>query len=394
VEFIRFISLPQQKKVKNVNPPRLTPIEGTPRNIKVLNRRVLSSYSVLKQRTAIRFNFSVRPSVKKKRKAWLTRRWWWLCPRRWLAARALTFRPNFKIRTFSRGGSLTKVKGFEPRWFFKRYTHFIRHPNLQGHRRLGFFRRPPIIRDKSAIDKKEMDLDDFILKNQGETHPRLTKALRRPRGWAFTVTGNAYRNGQIQLDPYKTNVKPLPPNRVSRVCLVQGNRNFWGILHHRHKMVTHVSAGQMPDSGGSRRTDPPAIFGVARAIARSLRSVFQGISDKHFSRTDRRRRRPRRPRRRRQRQFIVPAHIARRYRKRWVPKWLKRTFEQVRRPRFHLFIKLKNFQPYKQVWWGRMVRFILKNAAFKKRGLKLFVTVETVVFRPHNGLRPRKPTRQ
>lgn len=414
MEFTCFIVPQPQKKEKNANLKRLprirsiTPIEAailkplpspeiimTPaQRLKALNRRALSNHVMLKQRAAIRFSFSVRPLVKKKRIAWLTRRWWWLCPRRWISVDTLSFRPNFKIRLFSRGGSSTRVKGFEPRWFFKRYTRSSRHPNLHSYRRLSFFRRPPIVSDKSADYKRELDLEDFTNKFRGDlVDPRSSNILRRPRAWAFIVAGSAFRNGQLQLDPYRSKTKDIPSHRVSRVCLVQGNRNFWGILHYRNKMVTHASAGQMPDSAGSLRCEPAAIHGVARIVARSLRAVLQGVSEKHFSRLD-----LRRPRRRKHRvlnrAYKIPAYIARRYRKRWTPQWLKTTREQRCRPNFHLSIKLKNYQPYKQVWWSRLIDFVLKNAAFKKRGVNLIVTVETVVLRPHNGLRPRKPTRQ
>jgi len=390
VEFIPFIVHPPLKKVKNVNSnwlvlPSTKPIQ----DLKVLNRLALVGHPTIKQRSAIRFNFTARPFVKRKRKAWLTRRWWWLSPRRWLSTKSLTFRPNFKIRFLSRGQSLTKVKGFEPRWFFKRYTRRIRHPNLQGYRRLSFFRRPPIIRDKYAARNEQMDLEDFANKVGGYRHPRYSGVLQRPPAWAFNVTNTAFQNGQLQLDPYKVNTRYVSPSLVSRVCLVQGNRNFWGILHHRHKIVTHVSAGQMRDSAGSRRTEPPAIFGVTRMLGQALHSILQSVSDKHLSR---RHRRPRR--RRRQSGYVCPPHIARRYRKRWTPKWLKRTVEEIRRPKFHLLIKLKNYQPYKQSWWGQLITSVLKNAVFRKKAVKLVVTVETVVLRPHNGLRPRKPTRQ
>jgi hypothetical protein len=235
---------------------------------------------------------------------------------------------------------------------------------------------------------------------------------QRVNSWGFIVSANSNKSKELRLafSGSDTSLKPLYP--LARVCFVRASRNFWGILHYRNKLVSHFSAGQMEEKGGARRWEDPPAYGVVKALSTGLRFVLQDFQDQYRPQPKKRKKNIIRARERNAKlkgfKSLVKAfrkfqsssiHVKKKYRRqkrrfqsRSRSRWLKK--RKIFKPRFHLVIKLKNYLPYKQHWWSKMIKKLFEKLQFQDRKINISMTLETVIPRSHNGLRPRKMLRQ
>jgi hypothetical protein len=148
-------------------------------------------------------------------------------------------------------------------------------------------------------------------------------------------------------------------DRPARVTFVLTRNNFWGTVHRRGRLVRSWSAGQMPNSNGSKRGRPAAAVDVAARVGR------------YFRRRPPRRRAPAR------------AHYFRRPLPRRLRRWQHARFVRPRRRPWRFELHLVNWCRHRnwRVAWRRLWALT--------RGRRRRVRIRVNPVRPHNGLRPR-----
>jgi hypothetical protein len=160
--------------------------------------------------------------------------------------------------------------------------------------------------------------------------------------------------------------RPGRPVRATRVTFVLTRNNFWGTVHRRGRLVRSWSAGQMPNSEGSKRGRPTAAGDVADRVGRYLRV--------------RRSRRSHRAARR--------VHYFHRRPPRRLRRWQHRRFVRARRRLWRLELHLVNWCRHRN--W----RLAWRKVWGLTRGRRRRVRVRVNPVRPHNGLRPRRRRRK
>lgn len=164
-------------------------------------------------------------------------------------------------------------------------------------------------------------------------------------------------------------VRPHPggrPDGVTRVTFVLTRNNFWGTVHRRGRLVRGWSAGQMPNSEGSKRGRPTAAADLADRVGRYVRRV------RHL-------RRHRAARR---------VHYFYRRPPRRLRRWQHRRFVRAKRRLWRVELHLVNWCRHR-TW-----RLAWRKLWSLTRGRRRRVRVRVNPVRPHNGLRPRRPRRK
>jgi len=445
----------RQQKEKQLALPKFKSTETWKQKVQsiLLSRRKRRSDFVFSSRNK-RYRFlSVVQRFSRRRVSRLNRRWSWIVLGRWVKHHVTRVSPNFKSHTNTEGRKgLTQDMRLPIKFFGQHYRARFRRPDIFRSRRQRLLRSPHTTFFDSAMPHGDERLRRMRLprdekkqrgkvRRDGVTHykgmlVRTEETKKVPfddRGtrnsnstayqqfyprWSFALTTKGVRNHELRLRWVQ------PKSFVPTVCVsfVPTSRNFWGILHYRGRLAFEKTAGQTEQKGGPRRWKDKPKYEVVKLLGSKLKLLFQDFRTRSsprllsrrqkrgpalnryrfnhrqtrkgiFSPTvDRIRSNEKKTRRRKPlRKQLPKPSIIDTYRRKLQKKNRKKSFDPTR---FRLKIKLKNYVPYKKRWWQGIFSLLLRFIPSRNELFKISVLLETVVPRPHNGLRARKQIRQ
>jgi hypothetical protein len=316
----------------------------------------------------------------------------------------------------------------------------------------GKIRRDGVTHYKGMLIQSTDDLNNLHFSDRATRLSRATAYQQIQPRWSFALTRQGVRNHELRLRW----VQPKSFIPTVSICFVPTSRNFWGILHYKNKLVFQKTAGQLEQKGGPRRWKDKPQHEVIKLLSSKLQLLFEDFQRHSLTNSLRVSQRMQRLTRRRRhylakRKRLAPARRRREQRRRQLlqklmaakgqtkalkrklffspvlrktlsdptvinarkaakkhANWQKRTkgrYLKILKRRqkakkshyvskFRIKIKLKNYVPHRKRWWVKVFRRLFRFLPRNDHSFKASVLLETVISRPHNGLRARKQIRQ